>query len=388
MVQELLPPTIVVTTRLTRKNLAALIPLFLFAACGDSGDGGALPDGNTAFDVDSAVSTSVPTVVSNMPMDGATAVANNADVSITFSEAMDPFSLSGTTFSVTTGTPAVAIAGSIAYSDSVAVFAPNIPFESEVLLTATITTGAKSSSGVALAQEYSWSFTSAFAVAPKQPVDLGTAGDFVILAQSAITSTTPCVITGDVGISPATAAAITGFALTADVTNTFWTSEQVTGRVYAADNMPPTPAKMTMAVADMQSAFADAAAREPGATEVGGGSIGGQVLAPGVYKWNTGVLIPTDLTLSGTAADVWIFQIALGLTVKSGATIVLAGGAVPENIFWQVSGAVVLESSAHLKGIVLSQTAVTLETGATHSGRLLAQTAVTITNSSITHPEP
>src|SRR6185503_17267146 len=165
-------------------------------------------------------------------------------------------------------------------------------------------------------------------------------------------------VTGNLGVSPAAATLITGFSLTSDATNAFSSSPQVTGKVYAADYAPPTPASLTAAVGDMQLAFTEAAGRSPSVTELGAGNIGGMTLAPGVYKWGTGLLIPTNVTLSGSATDVWIFQIAKSLTVSNGVKIVLSGAALPKNVFWQVSGLVSVGTTAHLEGIVLTQTSV------------------------------
>ena len=220
------------------------------------------------------------------------------------------------------------------------------------------------------------------------PVNLGTAGDFVILAQSGIATVPPSAVTGNLGVSPAAATFITGFALTADATNAFSLSSQVTGRIYAADQTAPTPSKLTTAVGDMQLAFTDAAGRAASVTELGAGSIGGMTLKPGVYKWGTGLLIATDVTLSGGATDVWIFQVAQDLIMSSGAKMVLAGGAVPKNIFWQVAGLVALGTTAHAEGIVLTQTSITLATGASINGRLLAQTAVSLDGSAVVAPSP
>jgi hypothetical protein len=154
-------------------------------------------------------------------------------------------------------------------------------------------------------------------------VNLGTAGNFVILAKSGISTVPTSAITGDLGISPAAASYITGFSLTADATNVFSTSPQVTGKVYAADYAPPTSSNLTTAVGDMGLAFTDAAGRAPDVTELGAGNVGGMTLAPGVYKWSTGLLIPTDVTLDGGATDVWIFQIAQDLTFGSAAKVLL-----------------------------------------------------------------
>jgi hypothetical protein len=221
-----------------------------------------------------------------------------------------------------------------------------------------------------------------------QPVDLGTAGDYVILAESAISTVPTSAVTGDVGISPAAASYITGFSLTEDATNLFSTSTQVTGRVYAPGYAQPTPANLTTAVGDMTTAFTDAAGRAPGVTELGAGSIGGMTLVAGVYGWSTGLLIPTSVTLDGSATDVWIFQVAQGLTMSSATSIVLSGGAVAKNVFWQVSGAVELGTTAHFEGIVLGMTSITLGTGASIDGRLLAQEAVSIDGSTVVQPAP
>ncbi|HEX7505155.1 MAG TPA: ice-binding family protein [Polyangia bacterium] len=218
------------------------------------------------------------------------------------------------------------------------------------------------------------------------PVDLGTAKNYAILAESGISTVPTAAITGNLGVSPAAASFITGFSLIADSTNVFSTSPQVTGKVYAADYTVPTPSALTTAIADMQLGFTDAAGRAPGVTELGAGNIGGMTLAPGVYKWGTGLLIPTDVTLTGTATDVWIFQIAQNLTMSSGTKILLAGGAQPKNVFWQVAGLVDLGTTAHIEGVVMTQTSVTLRTGASINGRLLAQTAVNLDSSSVVAP--
>ncbi len=220
------------------------------------------------------------------------------------------------------------------------------------------------------------------------PVVLGAAGNYVILAKSGIDTVPPSVITGNLGLSPAAASFITGFSLVADATNVFATSTQVTGRVYAADYTAPTPSNLTTAVGDMQLAFTNAAGRTPGVTELGAGNIGGMTIAPGIYKWGTGLLIPTNVTLSGSSTAVWIFQIAQNLTVSSAVRVNLAGGALPKNIFWQVSGLVDLGTTAHLEGTVLSQTSITLGTGASVNGRLLAQTAVNVDSSTVVAPAP
>jgi hypothetical protein len=137
----------------------------------------------------------------------------------------------------------------------------------------------------------------------------------------------------------------------------------------------------------MQTAYTDAAGRSLNAiTELGAGNIGGMTLAPGLYKWGTGVTIPTDVTLSGGANDVWIFQIAQGLTVSSATKVNLSGGAQASNVFWAVAGATTIGTGAVFNGNILDQTAIVLNTGATLNGRALAQTAVTLDSNHVNIP--
>ena len=174
-----------------------------------------------------------------------------------------------------------------------------------------------------------------------------------------------------------------------DSSNQFATSSLVTGKVYAADYAVPTPANLTTAINDMQTAYTNAAGRTiPTASELGGGTLSGVTLAPGLYKWGTGVTITSDITLSGGANDVWIFQIGQTLTVSNGVHINLSGGALAKNIFWQVAGQTTLGTTSVFNGNILDQTAIVLNTGATLNGRALAQTAVTLSASAVVKPAP
>jgi hypothetical protein len=224
------------------------------------------------------------------------------------------------------------------------------------------------------------------------PVNLKTAANYVILAKTGITNVPTSDITGNLGVSPISYTAITGFALTPtvpDAATVFSTSAQVTGKVYAADYLGGTTASdLSTAVTDMGTAFTDAAGRAADVTELGAGNIGGKSLAAGVYKWTTAVTIPTDVTLHGGSSDVWIFQIAQTLTMASATHVNLSGGALAKNVFWQVSGGVTIGTTAQFKGIVLGQTAITLGNGASVDGRLLAQAAVNLNSNVVTEPAP
>ena len=217
----------------------------------------------------------------------------------------------------------------------------------------------------------------AFAAGPA-PVDLGTAGNFAILSKAGISTTGTTKITGNIGVSPIAASAITGFGLVMDSSGAFSSSALVTGRVYAANYAVPSPSQLTVAVGAMETAYKNAAGRTAGVTELGAGNLGGLTLAPGVYKWGTGVTIPTNVTLSGGRNAVWIFQIAGTLNISSAKSVILEGGAQAKNIFWQVAGATTLGTNSTFNGTILDKTNIALQTGAVLNGRALAQTAVTL----------
>ncbi len=220
-------------------------------------------------------------------------------------------------------------------------------------------------------------------------VNLGSAADFEILTKSGISTTGVTSITGDIGVSPAAAASITGFGLIMDANNQSSHTPIVIGKVYAADYAAPTPAKMTTAVSDMETAYTTANGLTVPApvVELGAGNISGMNLAPGLYKWSTGLLITgSGVTLTGSADDTWVFQIAQNLTVDNSVIITLAGGAQAKNIFWVVAGQATLGTMVNFSGNILSKTLISLNDGAIITGRLLAQTAVTLIGSTVIKP--
>ena len=220
-------------------------------------------------------------------------------------------------------------------------------------------------------------------------INLGGAGDFSILTKSGISTTGVTSVTGNIGVSPAAATAITGFGLIMDTNGQSAHTPIVTGKVYASDYAAPTPANMTTAVSNMETAFTTANGLTTPAPIVGlyAGDISGRILTAGLYKWSTGVLISNaGVTLTGGPNDTWVFQIAQDLTVNNGAKITLLGGAQAKNIFWVVTGQATLGSNTDFSGIILSKTLISLNTGAKVTGKLLAQTAVTLNASTVIQP--
>ena len=227
--------------------------------------------------------------------------------------------------------------------------------------------------------------------APVGPGDivLGGAGNFEILTMAGISTTGVTSITGDIGVSPMAATGITGFGLIMDTNGQSSHTPIVTGSVYASDYAPPTPANLTVAVADMLTAFTTANNLVTPApiVDLYAGDISGRTLPAGLYKWSTGVLVTNaGVTLTGGPNDTWVFQIAQDLTVNSSAIITLLGGAQAKNIFWVVSGQALLGTNVNFSGNILSKTLISLNTGTIVTGRLLAQTAVTLNTATVIMP--
>ncbi|KAF8157280.1 antifreeze protein [Crassisporium funariophilum] len=218
-------------------------------------------------------------------------------------------------------------------------------------------------------------------------VNLGTFADYVILAQAGVSTVPTSAITGDLGLWPAADTYYTGFSEILSGSGTESTAmAQVTGVLKAANYATPTPSDLTIAVGDCGTAYDDAAGRtNPTDTDIGSaGSIGGLIITTGLYKFTGSVSIPTDVYISGSATDRWIFQIT-GTLIQTGSTqVVLSGGALPQNIVWVVGGAVTIGGSAIFNGVVLGGTSVTLETGSTLNGRICAGTNVALQSATVT----
>jgi hypothetical protein len=225
-------------------------------------------------------------------------------------------------------------------------------------------------------------------------VNLGTAGDFVILAKTGISTVPNSVITGNIGVSPITGTAMTGFDLI--LVGVSSTSTQVNGELYAADYADPTPTKMITAVGAMETAFTDAAGRanaNAARINMGTGLLGGvkpggptDQLTPGVYTFSTNVLSTGDIHFKGSETDIFIIQIAGNLILAANDRVTLEGGALAKNIFWQVAGYAEVGAGAHMEGILLVKTAVTFITGSSLNGRVLTQTACNLQKATITQP--
>ena len=390
------------------KPLACFIPLLMavsLAACGGS-DSASTSAGSPQLLADTIlsppmiVSTSPKLLAVNVPTstNSSNNIVTGTVVTATFNEAMNPLTIASTpagtlrTFTLkdqynhdVPGTVAMNA------SNTVASFTPSAPaLMVHTWYFATMTTAAHSAGGIPMLLGVTWTFkTNATVSTAQASVQLGTAGNFVILSETGISTVPNSALTGDIGTSPIAHTAITGFSETLDSSGTFSTSTQVVGKIYAADYAAPTPTYMTGAIGDMGIAYGDASGRLlPDHTELGSGEIGGLTLSPGLYKWGTGVSISSDVILNGGPNDVWIFQIAGNISEAAATNVTLSGGALAKNIFWQTTGSVAIGATAHFEGVILSKTLVAMQTGASANGRLLAQTAVTLDQNAVTQPAP
>jgi hypothetical protein len=355
----------------------------LVTGCGSSGD-----DSNGTAD------STAPGVVFSTPLDLATDVAVDAPINVRFSEAMNPATIDGASFTVNNAGGAVA--GTVSYTGTTATFTPAADLDAETLHTAMITLLVTDVAGNPLQVAHVWTFTTTGPpVAPNPPLErtvfLGEATHFAVLAGFAVTNIPTSDIVGDVGLSPSAQTFITGFAQTDEIG--YATSPQVTGSIFAANMASPTPDLLTVAKGDLTIAFLDAAGRTPIPTGTflnpGAGNLAGLDLPAGLYKFTGSAIATTDFTLTGTASAIWIFQVASNLNVSNGVQLTLAGGARAENVFWQVGTEATLGTTVDFSGTIMADASITMNTGATLNGRALAFSGtVALDQNMIVKPNP
>jgi len=192
------------------------------------------------------------------------------------------------------------------------------------------------------------------------PVPLLTAGTFGALAYSGITGSVN--VSGDVGSS--TASIGTGITATG--------TKHIVG-----------DSQTLQAQTDLTAALSNALGRTSDAT-ITAGTLGGLTLFHGVYSYGSALDLASNNTLTldaqGDPAAVFIIEAGSALTINTGSTVSLIGGAVWSNVFWYVgTSATIHGASSNFNGIILAVSSITLESGSTTTARLLANTgAVTL----------
>jgi hypothetical protein len=222
------------------------------------------------------------------------------------------------------------------------------------------------------------------------PVDLGSACNFAILAESGISTVPTSIVTGDIAVSPIASGAMTGFDLKLDSLGQFSISSQVTGKAFGANYIAPTPGYLSTAVGDMQAAYREATARtntDASRINIGAGTIGGQTFFPGVYSFTSGLTIASDITFEGGPDDVFIIQIESTLYQTANTHVLLAGCAQAKNIFWRVKTATYIGANASMQGIILAAGKVVMITKSSLVGSVLTQTRVDIQKATITQQD-
>ncbi len=303
--------------------------------------------------------------------------------------------------------------GTISYSDKVATFTPDSDLKEGTVYTFTITKDVKSSENVALENDHSWSFTTmgdsdtpyadkqddrngmdrdaysdktvdASNKDEKKMINLGKAGQFVILAKTDIKKESESKITGHVGEGSVDSE----MKKEKDVADR--EQQRVSGQVAVlqSDQSDTTSPDVSEAIEDMMNAYSDASTNNGDEvtnheTERFYHSDG---LSPGVHEWNATLHIDTDVTLSGSEDDVWLFRVNEDLIMDENLTITLSDGAQPDNIFWYVEGEVTIGKDAQFEGIILSMNEITLEKGAKLNGRMFSQASITLDDNTITEP--
>jgi len=324
------------------------------------------------------VTTANVSVQSTNPSANASNVCPNAAINATFNVPsgfrMDPLTVTTATFTVVGPPPASAsvVASSVVLDSAtgrIATFTPQSPLAISTTYTATIKGGANGVKDTAIPantmlSDFIWSFTTASSTAtcnpppPPSAVPLGSASTYGIMSTSAITSTGPTLINGNVALSPGTSQGIP--------------PPQVNGVIHVND------AAAAQAKADLLVAYNYLKALPPGVgpNSLGGGAdLSGKTLPPGTYTSATTILIggpaPVTLDAGGNANAVWVFQIGSSLTTVTG-SVLLTGGAQAKNVFWVPTADATIGTNTIFQGTIVAGRDVTSNTGAVINGRILA----------------
>ena len=317
--------------------------------------------------------STTPFVVLTNPINNTTGVALNKVISATFNMPMNPLTLNATTYTVKQG--AITVLGTISYSGSTVSFTPSAPLAENTLYTATITTGAQNTVGTAMVSAYTWNFTTLNSVIippTNNGLFFGVFGGNAGITNQGLNTR---INNGGIGTT-AEATLITGFTDVLASPNEVYTitplnNGLVYGGIYAAAPAPGNATKAQKALEGLNEARAlnnsISPAAKPGGSDQGSGELGGLTLAAGVYKSASGTYKITngDLTLSGSATDVWIFQAESSLTVGSPAAtrnVKLTGGALAKNVYWYVCSTAVINYAGGgvMTGNILAEDGVTL----------------------------
>jgi hypothetical protein len=187
-----------------------------------------------------------------------------------------------------------------------------------------------------------------------QSISLGTAGTYGVLAGADITNTGITTVYGSLGIYPGTS--ITGFP------PGVFTGVESEGNLAA------------LAAQNAASAAYDQATSLPCGTDLTGQDLGGMVLTPGVYCFDTSATLTGVLTLDGEgqSSPLFVFQIGTSFTTATGSEINLIDGAQSCGVFWAVGSSATLGTGSALVGNILASASISANTDVSINGGLYA----------------
>ena len=337
---------------------------------------GATPVGSSCNVAGPRITATDPTNGNQFVTTSTSGTANSGKlVTASFNSPINPATINAATFKLAPTGQVPVVPASVTYNANtrIATLATSSALLPGTAYTVVIDGTVASDNGTPIGCSYAWNFKTATAPATGlQSVNLDCAADFAILAGSTVTNTGPTVINnGDLGLSPGSA--VTGFP-----------PGTINGGTILVNDTKANNAKLCLT-----TAYNDAAGRTTAPITLSG-NIGGQTLAPGLYKSTSTLEISSgDLTLAGPADSVWIFQIASTLTTTAARQIILSGGAQAKNVFWQVGTSATLGTTSDFKGNILADQSITLNTGAVLSGRALTRiAAVSLDSNTVTKPAP
>jgi hypothetical protein len=400
--------------------------------------------GGIAQQTDAIVSpeTKAPIILATSPTGGEMNVDLGRVIEITFSSEMDEASINGTTLLLHATYAdtmygehseilldgqikdrsaikdsengwqysAGVVNGTVSYSQKVALFTPDQELKEGTLYSFTVTKGVENLENIALENEHNWSFTTtgtssstnfdkqnkrygmdwtedssmhAMSGNKIKSIDLGKAGHFVILAKTSVKNNSASRITGRIGEG----AVATNIPKEKDIFSP--TVKTTSGQVLVlqSNRSEATSPDVIEAIEDMMLAYSGASMQNgDDSTSHKNDSFHNSVLSPGVHAWSDSLHIASDVTLSGSADDVWLIKVGKNLTIGENTVFTLTDGARADHLFWYVEGEVTIGKNAHFQGIILSMDKVTLDKGAKLDGRLFSQTSISLDDNTVTGP--
>lgn len=335
------------------------------------------------FSTGALIDVDPPRVTSTIPADWANDVDTDVTLSATFSEQMDPATISTDTFALT-GPGGVGLGGVVTFDEGThtASFDPDANLVFGTTYAGRISAAASDLAGNSMVEDYVWIFSTGALPRDLEPVDLRSLASFVAVAGAGLTTSNvlgTTTLNGDVGLSPSGTCLGDGEPCTD-------TNPVITYELYANDSS----GVAAQAKVDLDLALTDAMGRPPGASVH---DLSGETFGPGVYTSNSSLVLHAGETVTldggGDANAVWIFQVPSAMTIDNDAAVLLVNGANAENVFWAIGTSSSLGSNVSFQGTILAQASNSVEANSAVVGRVFASTgAVTLLSDNIALPRP